>query len=171
MEDRGLKIVNEKRGKIVVGLMSGTAVDGIDAVRAVVRRARIPVESVDLIGCHGQTVHHLPQPVRIAGKRIRATLQLGDPSALATLTGIPTVGNFRIADMAVGGQGAPLVPYFDWLMFRSDRASRILLNIGGIANITVPSCRMFSGRRHSLRYRSGEHARGWSDETTLWPTL
>jgi anhydro-N-acetylmuramic acid kinase len=199
IEDGESRIENGKRGngRVVVGLMSGTSVDGIDAVvlrvrgtgvgtrfeqlaylerpfpaavkamilrnslpetarideltrlnmllahlyadavRAVVRKARVPMDRVDLIGCHGQTVHHLPQPVRIAGMRIRATLQLGDPSALATLTGITTVGNFRIADMAVDGQGAPLVPYFDWLMFRSDHASRMLLNVGGIANITV----------------------------------
>lgn len=108
-----------------------------DAVRAVARKARIPMEGIDLIGCHGQTVHHLPEPVRIAGRSVRGTLQIGDTSALATLTGIPAVGNFRIADMAAGGQGAPLVPYFDWLMFRSGSEGRLLLNIGGIANITV----------------------------------
>ena len=108
-----------------------------DAVRAVARRAGVAMHRIDLIGSHGQTVHHLPRAVTIAGKRIRATLQIGDPSALATLTGIPTVGNFRIADMAAGGEGAPLVPYVDWLVFRSRRANRILLNIGGIANITA----------------------------------
>ena len=108
-----------------------------DAVRAVARKAGVPMRRIDLIGSHGQTVHHLPRAVRIAGKEIRATLQIGDPSALATLTGIPTVGNFRIADMAAGGQGAPLVPYFDWLVFSSGSRNRILLNIGGIANITA----------------------------------
>lgn len=108
-----------------------------DAVKAVARRARVAMDRIDLIGCHGQTVHHLPGRHRIAGKDVRATLQLGDVSALATLTGITTVGDFRTADMAVGGQGAPLVPYFDWLTFRSADRSRILLNIGGIANITV----------------------------------
>lgn len=108
-----------------------------DAVRAVARKAGVPMRRIDLIGSHGQTVHHLPRAVRIAGKEIRATLQIGDPSALATLTGIPTVGNFRTADMAAGGQGAPLVPYFDWLVFSSESLNRILLNIGGIANITA----------------------------------
>jgi anhydro-N-acetylmuramic acid kinase len=108
-----------------------------DAVKAVARKARVPMGKIDLIGSHGQTVHHLPAPVRIAGKRVQATLQLGDVAALATLTGITTVGNFRTADMAVGGQGAPLVPYFDWLMFRSEEHSRLLVNIGGIANITA----------------------------------
>lgn len=108
-----------------------------DAVRRVAKRARRPLSRISLIGCHGQTIHHLPNPLRMFGKNVRATLQIGDPSVIATLTGIPTVGNFRIADMAVGGQGAPLVPYFDWLVFRSRTRSRLLLNIGGISNITV----------------------------------
>jgi anhydro-N-acetylmuramic acid kinase len=107
------------------------------AVRRVAKKARIPLIKIDLIGSHGQTIHHLPHPVRMFGHPVRATLQIGDPSVLATLTGIPTVGNFRNADMAVGGEGAPLVPYFDWLMFRSRTKGRILLNIGGIGNITV----------------------------------
>lgn len=107
-----------------------------DAVRKVARCGRKPLSRIALIGSHGQTIHHLPKPERMFGKTIRATLQIGDPSAIATLTGIPTVGNFRIADMAVGGEGAPLVPYFDWLVFRSRTMNRLLLNIGGIGNIT-----------------------------------
>jgi anhydro-N-acetylmuramic acid kinase len=108
-----------------------------DAVRALARKARIPLNTIALIGSHGQTIHHLPQPVKMFGKTVRATLQIGNPSALATLTGIPTVGDFRAADMAAGGEGAPLVPYFDWLVFRSRKKARLLLNIGGIANVTV----------------------------------
>ena len=108
-----------------------------DAVRALARKVRIPLNTIALIGSHGQTIHHLPRPVTMFGKTVRATLQIGDPSALATLTGIPTVGNFRVADMAAGGEGAPLVPYFDWLVFRSRTRARMLLNIGGIANVTV----------------------------------
>ena len=67
-----------------------------------------------------------PVRQRCSVRSVRATLQIGDPSVLATLTGIPTVGDFRIADMAVGGQGAPLVPYFDWLVFRSSTVNRLL---------------------------------------------
>lgn len=108
-----------------------------DAVKRVARKAGIPTSRVDLIGSHGQTIRHLPKPVKMFGKTIRATLQIGDPSVIATLTGVTTVGNFRVADVAVGGQGAPLVPYFDWLIFRSRTRNRILLNIGGIANMTL----------------------------------
>ncbi len=108
-----------------------------EAVKRLARRARVPLSRIALIGSHGQTIHHLPRPHSLFGRRIRATLQIGDPSALAALTGVTTIGDFRVADMAVGGQGAPLVPYFDWLMFRSTNVNRLLLNIGGITNITV----------------------------------
>jgi anhydro-N-acetylmuramic acid kinase len=71
------------------------------------------------------------------GYRVKSTLQIGDPGVIAKLTGIPTVGNFRIGDVALGGEGAPLVPYFDYLIFGSDEINRLVLNIGGIANFTV----------------------------------
>lgn len=108
-----------------------------DAVKRVARKAGRSLSSIDLIGSHGQTVHHLPKTKRAFGKTIRSGLQLGDPSTIAQLTGIPTVGDFRTADMALGGEGAPLVPYFDYLMFRSKTKNRILLNLGGIANFTA----------------------------------
>ena len=108
-----------------------------ESAKKLLRKAGVKLRDLDLIGSHGQTIHHLPNPRKMFGKTIRSTLQIGDPSVLATLTGVCTVGDFRVADMAVGGQGAPLVPYFDWLVFRSGSKSRILLNIGGIANITV----------------------------------
>jgi anhydro-N-acetylmuramic acid kinase len=108
-----------------------------DAVKRLARKAGVALADIALIGSHGQTIHHLPAPQKLFGHPIRSTLQIGDPSVLATRTGIRTVGDFRIADMAVGGQGAPLVPYFDWLVFRSRSVNRLLLNIGGIANLTV----------------------------------
>ena len=108
-----------------------------EAVQELVRSAGVRLSSIFCIGSHGQTIQHLPQPHRVLGRRIRATMQIGDPSVLASLTGVTTVGDFRVADMAVGGQGAPLVPYVDWLVFRSRSVNRLMLNIGGIANVTV----------------------------------
>lgn len=108
-----------------------------DAVKRIVRKARVALSSIDLIGSHGQTIHHLPNPHRMFGKTVRATLQISDPSTIAQLTGITTIGDFRAADMAVGGQGAPLAPYFDFALCRSKSKNRILLNLGGIANFTI----------------------------------
>lgn len=107
------------------------------AIRQALDIAKVRMEDLALIGSHGQTVHHVPVPVRCAGQPITSTFQIGDPSVLATITGVPVVGDFRLADMALGGQGAPLVPYFDWVYFAADGETRGLLNIGGISNITV----------------------------------
>ena len=90
-----------------------------------------------VVGCHGQTVFHAPEPEPVAGLDVRGTIQLGDPSALAALLGMTVVGDFRVADMALGGEGAPIVPYLDWCILGSDAESRLVLNIGGIANVTI----------------------------------
>lgn len=97
----------------------------------------ISPDTIDLIGSHGQTIYHQPVPENISGRKVVSTLQIGDPSVLAKQTGIPVVGDFRVADMALGGEGAPLVPYVDFLLLRSDTKNRAVLNIGGIANVTV----------------------------------
>jgi anhydro-N-acetylmuramic acid kinase len=94
-------------------------------------------ENVDIIGSHGQTIHHLPQNSSFFGIDTKSTLQIGDPSVIANCTGIMTVGDFRIADIGAGGSGAPLVPYLDYILFADKYKNRILLNIGGISNITV----------------------------------
>ncbi len=189
--------LQKKKKKLVIGLMSGTSADGIDAVLLEVRyfglktkfkelyfktfpypkglkefifknslvetsqvddicrlnfligklfakaainlceEYGITIDKVDLIGSHGQTIHHLPQKKKMFGEIIQSTLQIGDPSVIAKLTGVVTIGDFRVGDVALGGQGAPLVPYFDFLVFRSNRFNRALLNIGGISNITL----------------------------------
>jgi anhydro-N-acetylmuramic acid kinase len=176
----------QKRNKRVVGLMSGTSVDGIDAALvdiedfgndarvSLVDFATVPYtpaqretilslmrgdaaalcqgnftlgqwladaaikvgkDAIDLVGSHGQTVWH---QARFMGG-VASTLQLGEPAVIAARTGAVTVGDFRVADMARGGEGAPLLPFADWLLFRAPGRVRALQNIGGIANVAVVS--------------------------------
>jgi anhydro-N-acetylmuramic acid kinase len=94
------------------------------------------LNSIDLLGSHGQTIYHNPQGKRYSKKTIRSTLQIGEPSVIAHRTGITTVADFRPRDMAAGGEGAPLVPYADYILFGRNRSSRAVQNIGGIANVT-----------------------------------
>ena len=215
-----------KDKKIVIGLMSGTSVDGIDAaiveitgdgletevdliafetfpfpsgvpqrilalcqpdtgrvddicemnfyighlfaeaVKHILEKSGMHASDIDLIGSHGQTIHHLPgdpntisktRSLERSGKRVYgnghetpnlphrtarnikkpSTLQIGEPAVIAHETGIPTIADFRVADMAAGGQGAPLVSYIDYLLFHNKTKTVGLLNIGGIANLTV----------------------------------
>jgi anhydro-N-acetylmuramic acid kinase len=109
-----------------------------DAVREACRRFHVPLAKVKLIGSHGQTVYHQGKRSLAFGvRRVASTLQIGEPAVIAGLTGVTTVGDFRAADMAVGGQGAPLVPFVDYLLYRDRSIGRVALNIGGIANLTV----------------------------------
>ena len=181
--------------RLVVGLMSGTSADGIDAVLTRIggcgptttveqlgfyfqpfddatRRAVLEVcggeyggareicllgthlgrlyadaveqllqktgtDRVDLIGCHGQTVFHIPEETPYLNTTLRGTLQIGDPSYLAEKFRCPVVSDFRIRDMAAGGLGAPLVPYTEYLLYRSETEDVALQNVGGIGNITL----------------------------------
>ena len=100
------------------------------------RKSRMALSSIDLIGSHGQTIYHSPRPRRRGKNIIRSTLQIAEPSVIAERTGITTVADFRPRDMAAGGQGAPLVPYADYILFRNSRRRRAIQNIGGIANVT-----------------------------------
>ena len=106
-----------------------------DATLAVIREARLQTGEIDLIGSHGQTIYHLPP--QAGAKYLPSTLQIGEPAVIAHRTGIPTIANFRVADLAAGGQGAPLVPYVDFLLFRQPDRTVALQNIGGISNVTL----------------------------------
>src|SRR6266851_4455878 len=108
-----------------------------DAALVACRRFHISPKRVSLIGSHGQTIFHQGKPAPYFGRPIASTLQIGEPSVIAARTGITTVGDFRPADIALGGQGAPLVPYADYLLYRHPKFGRASLNLGGIANITV----------------------------------
>jgi anhydro-N-acetylmuramic acid kinase len=105
-----------------------------EAVEATVRRHKI---KLDLIGCHGQTLYHQARAEAFAGRRFACTWQLGEAQAISSRLGVPVVSNFRSADMFAGGQGAPLVPLLDYVLFADDKRGRVLQNIGGIANLTA----------------------------------
>ena len=192
-----LEEIRKKQVRRVVGLMSGTSVDGIDAalveiggtdeapevrllafedrpwpeevreqifplfrpetatvdkigymnflmgeiyaqsVVSVVEKAGLTLADVDLIGSHGQTIWHAPEPCEKDGFPVRFTVQIGEGAVIAARTGVTTVSDFRVADMAVGGQGAPLVPFSEYMLYRRPGETILLQNIGGIGNMTV----------------------------------
>jgi anhydro-N-acetylmuramic acid kinase len=105
-----------------------------EAVQATIAATKI---KPTLIGCHGQTVYHQGIAAPYAGRRIACTWQLGEPALIAAATGLPVISNFRPADMVAGGQGAPLVPLLDYVLFAHPSRARVLQNIGGIGNLTV----------------------------------
>jgi len=108
-----------------------------DAAKTACKRFRVALSSVDLIGSHGQTIFHQGVPTRYLDALTASTLQIGEAAVIAARTGVTTVADFRPADMAVGGQGAPLVPYADYLLYSDRKRGRASLNLGGIANVTV----------------------------------
>ncbi|MBQ7059582.1 MAG: anhydro-N-acetylmuramic acid kinase [Firmicutes bacterium] len=192
-----LQDIVQKNEKLVVGLMSGTSADGVDAVLCrisghgpgtkvkqlafvspayskevhdrIIRIAKgdfggareiclmnfyltemfteavlslceeagVSPSEIDLIGTHGQTIYHIPVPEEYLGKKVRATLQIGEPSGLVERIGAVTVSDFRVRDMAAGGLGAPLVPYTEYILYSDPVRNVGLQNIGGIGNITV----------------------------------
>ena len=107
------------------------------AAIAACKKWRLPLRQISLIGSHGQTIFHQGVAAAFLGRRVASTLQIGEPSIIAERTSVTTIGDFRPADMAAGGQGAPLVPFVDYLLYRHARIGRVALNIGGIANLTV----------------------------------
>jgi anhydro-N-acetylmuramic acid kinase len=107
-----------------------------DAVLSAQRRFRVKTE---LVGCHGQTLYHQGEAKPFLGRKVATTWQTGEAAIIAARVGVPVVSDFRPADMAAGGKGAPLVPFLDYLLFADSRVGRIVQNIGGIANLTAIS--------------------------------
>ena len=105
-----------------------------DAVLATQKRFRV---KADLVGCHGQTIYHQGESAPYLGRTVAVTWQTGEGAVVAARVGAPCVSDFRPADMAVGGKGAPLIPFLDYLFYRDSRVGRIVQNIGGIANLTA----------------------------------
>lgn len=104
---------------------------------SVIEKAGMKLEEIDVIGSHGQTIWHAPIPESPDGIPVAYTVQIGEGSVIAERTGILTVSDFRVADMAAGGQGAPLVPFSEYLLYRREKETILLQNIGGIGNMTV----------------------------------
>lgn len=106
------------------------------SIKKIILKNKLKAEDIDLIGSHGQTIYHSPLNEKLFGFNSKSTFQVGEPSVIANQTGITTIGDFRTADLSIGGEGAPLVPYLDYILFRHKTKSRAFVNIGGIANIT-----------------------------------
>ena len=105
-----------------------------EAVAKTTRKHRV---KIDLVGCHGQTLYHQGTAERFLGRKLAVTWQTGEGAVIAARLGVPVVSDFRPADVAAGGKGAPLVPFLDYLLYRDPRVERIAQNIGGIANLTA----------------------------------
>ncbi|MBV9404949.1 MAG: anhydro-N-acetylmuramic acid kinase, partial [Acidobacteriaceae bacterium] len=108
-----------------------------EALEETAERAQIPLDSIKLIGCHGQTIFHEGQGTQYLGKKVANTFQIGESSIISERTGINVISNFREGDVAAGGKGAPLVPYLDYMLMKHRGRGRVAVNIGGIANLTA----------------------------------
>lgn len=105
-----------------------------EAVKAVCDKAGVTLKQLAFVASHGQTIYHLPIPNE---NQVSSTLQIGESSVIAEETKATVVSDFRTRDMAVGGQGAPIVPYSEFVLYRDTDRTRLLQNIGGIGNVTV----------------------------------
>ncbi|MBU5674318.1 anhydro-N-acetylmuramic acid kinase [Paenibacillus brevis] len=107
------------------------------ATLSVIGKCGLSASQIFAIGSHGQTIYHAPEEKVKGGFNLHCTVQIGDGAVIANRTGIPCVSDFRVADMAAGGQGAPLVPFTEYLLFTDPEKTLLMQNIGGIGNVTV----------------------------------
>jgi len=121
-----------------------------DAVLATERRFCV---KANLVGCHGQTIYHQGEPAAFLGRRLSVTWQTGEGAVIAARLGVPVISDFRPADIAVGGKGAPLVPLLDFFLYRHHRVGRVVQNIGGIANLTAIPAR--ASLKHVIAFDTG----------------
>ena len=128
---------DEGGSRLVCGLNFLIGDLGAEAGLELCRKAGIKKERIDFAGSHGQTIYHLNNPISFNDRRIRGTLQIGEAAVIAERLGCPVVSDFRVRDMAAGGQGAPLVPYTEYLLYRQEDKTIALQNIGGIGNVTL----------------------------------
>src|SRR5699024_10893556 len=112
------------------------AVHFANVVHKLLMEAKVSKKDVSFISSHGQTIYHIPESTGTNSWENAGTLQIGDISYLSELTNLPVIGDFRPADMAAGGQGAPLVSYVDYILFTHHQKNRVAQNIGGIGNVT-----------------------------------
>jgi anhydro-N-acetylmuramic acid kinase len=124
-----LSRLNWKLGEVYAGCVEKACAEAsVKIVQPHLNPGKTRIEILSLVGMHGQTVYH---------EAPRATWQIGEAAVVRDRLGVPVVSDFRPADMAAGGQGAPLVPMLDYCMYRSKKRNRVLLNLGGIANMTA----------------------------------
>ncbi len=122
-----------------------------EATQKLLKDADLNPEKVTVIGSHGQTVHHVAQPEECCGRKVRGSIQIGEPCVIARTTGIPVVSDFRAGDIAAGGNGAPLVPLLDLILFSGHGKDTAAQNIGGIGNVTwIPK-----GNKKPLAFDTG----------------
>lgn len=107
------------------------------ATLSVLAQSGLEPSQIYAIGSHGQTIYHAPEEKRMGDYNLHCTVQIGEGAVIANRTGIPCVSDFRVADMAMGGQGAPLVPFTEYVLYASQEKTLLMQNIGGIGNVTV----------------------------------
>lgn len=129
MDAANIKVAELSRLNFLLGELYAEAVQKT--------QQRTQIDKLDLVGCHGQTIFHQGAPARYLGKKITCTWQTGEGAIIAARLKTPIVSDFRPADLAAGGKGAPFVPFLDYVIFRDQRTGRIVQNIGGIANLTA----------------------------------